>query len=210
MSSYHSSIEEAVFQSLVPRLEADGFSVFPRPSLALLPPFLEDAAPDLIAIKDGKRIAVTIVPGNTTGRADRLGRLLASHPEWEHRVIYAAPHNEDVAPPRIPATIIKSHLDRIEAGFDAMESSAALLWAWSALEAAARSIVPGDFERPQTTAALLEGLAAQGRITPDEADQLRRIGQLRNQTAHGGLTLSPDRRDIEDLISVTRTLLDDA
>jgi uncharacterized protein YutE (UPF0331/DUF86 family) len=75
---------------------------------------------------------------------------------------------------------------------------------WSIFKAAS---TPQTLERPQTTGRLLEVLASDGAITPDEADELRQIARLRNEAAHGRLDVVVTREQIEALAYVIRTLL---
>ena len=65
--------------------------------------------------------------------------------------------------------------------------AAALLLCWATFEAIGRMLVPGQLERPQPPGRLLRVLAQGGYVTPDEADQLRRLANLRNELSHGGL-----------------------
>ncbi len=50
-------------------------------------------------------------------------------------------------------------------------------------------------------------VAAVGDITPDEADNLRGFGTIRNEVAHGGLGLSASREAVEEPIASMRALL---
>jgi hypothetical protein len=61
--------------------------------------------------------------------------------------------------------------------------------------------------RPQPAAALVEKLAGDGYITPDEADVLRRLGPVTNEAAYGRLDPPFGAADIHALIDITRLLL---
>lgn len=61
MPSYMSKSEEAVFQSMVPQLEAEGFSVFVHPSRDMLPAFLSTYHPDVIAYKGDRKVAIEVM-----------------------------------------------------------------------------------------------------------------------------------------------------
>jgi uncharacterized protein YutE (UPF0331/DUF86 family) len=207
MSSTHSQ-EVAVFQTMLPQLEAEGFEVFFHPSRTMLPPFLRTYQPDAIAVKGDKKIAIEIMSssGNAETKLERLRKLFSEHTDWELRVVYA--------PPRVPEQhistpsreLIEDHLKRITAAFDAIGPAASLLIAWSVFEATARSLIP-DLGRPQAPARLLEILASGGYITPTEAEILRRLGRLRNEAAHGRLDATLTREDLDELVRITRTIL---
>jgi uncharacterized protein YutE (UPF0331/DUF86 family) len=83
----------------------------------------------------------------------------------------------------------------------------ALLPAWAALEAAARVLVPDQLARPQPSSRLLELLASEGYVTPEEADALREISHLRNRAAHGDLTVTVSPALIDQLVETIRSLL---
>jgi uncharacterized protein YutE (UPF0331/DUF86 family) len=68
-------------------------------------------------------------------------------------------------------------------------------------------LVPGQLERPEPPGRLVQVLAQGGYVTPDEADQLRRLANLRNELSHGGLGVSVERSDVERLVDVLETLL---
>ena len=91
-----------------------------------------------------------------------------------------------------------------------MGLTAALLTGWAVFEAAARALLPSSLIRPQPPARLIETLASEGYVTPDEADMLRRISRTRNELAHGRLDLTPSRDDVAMLIAVTRSMLEPA
>jgi uncharacterized protein YutE (UPF0331/DUF86 family) len=89
-----------------------------------------------------------------------------------------------------------------------MGPTAALLTGWAVFEAAARALLPSSFPRPQPAARLIETLASEGHVTPDEADRLRGISRTRNEVAHGRLDLTPSRDDVAQLIAMTRSILE--
>ncbi|WP_254070348.1 hypothetical protein [Acidisphaera sp. L21] len=209
MSSYSSQREDAVFQAVVPQLEAEGFSVFLHPSASMLPAFLQGYRPDAIAYKGDRKMAIEITARtqNDGSKLKRLREALQAHPEWELQVFYAPPlRNEDAIPASSRETI-EEHLQRIEGSLEAMGTTAALLLAWATFEAAARRLVPDGFAQPQSPSRLIEVLASQGYVTPDEADTLRGLIQIRNAAAHGRLDLTTTRSQVEDLVGVTRTIL---
>ncbi len=209
MDSFGSQLEEAVLQTILPQLEAEGFKVFVHPSPTMLPAFLRTYRPDAIALKGDRKIAIEVksATADPEAKAARLGNLFQGHPDWELRIVYAPPRTLEEIIPIAPRRVIEERLERIESAANAMDPAAGLLIAWAAFEAAARSLIPEDFGKPQTPARLLETLASNGYITPDEADMLRQLGRVRNQLAHGRLDLAPTRQELENLIRVTRAIL---
>ena len=49
-------------------------------------------------------------------------------------------------------------------------------------------------------------LAAEGHVTPTEADHLRRMAENRNHLIHGGLETSVPEADLQRFIDVLKTL----
>jgi uncharacterized protein YutE (UPF0331/DUF86 family) len=52
----------------------------------------------------------------------------------------------------------------------------------------------------------IEVLAAEGHVTPTEADLLRRLAESRNHLIHGGLETSVPEADLQRFIDVLKTL----
>lgn len=207
--------ERAVLDTMVPELEADGFRVVIHPKRETLPTFLQGFQPDMVAYKDNKNLAIEIIARAAAAPTSKLKernlrQLFAGHPDWELRVIFAPPNNSDVSIPVVSKQTISEHLDHLDSSIDSMGLTAALLTGWAVFEAAARAILPSSLTRPQPPARLIETLASEGYVTPDDADILRRLSRTRNEVAHGRLDLTPFRGDVELLIAVTRSMLEPA
>jgi hypothetical protein len=208
-------LERAVLDTMVPELEADGFRVVIHPKQETLPTFLQGYQPDMVAYKDNKNLAIEIAARAPAAPDSKLKeRVLrarfAGHPDWELRFVYAPPFNSDANIPVVSKQTVSEHLDRLDASVDAMGLTAALLTGWAVFEAAARALLPSSLTRPQPPARLIETLASEGYVTPDEADMLRRLSRTRNAVAHGRLDLTPSRDDVASLIAVTRSILEPA
>jgi uncharacterized protein YutE (UPF0331/DUF86 family) len=187
MASLGSGLERSVLESLVPTLEAEGYHVLVQPPPFVLPPFMGSYRPDAVALKPGKNIAIEVISPvrSGTGKANKLQELFSPHRDWEFRIYYAPPRNADPA----IAVADKESIQRVVANLSQIRETAggvpALLTAWAALEAVGRVLVPSLLARPQTPQRLLEVLASEGYLTPDEADAMREIVHLRNRVAHG-------------------------
>lgn len=206
-------LERAVLDTMVPELEADGFRVVIHPKQDTLPTFLQEYRPDMVAYKDNKNLAIEITARDPAALASKLKeRVLrerfSGHSDWELRFVYAPPINSDANIPVVSKQTVFEHLDHLDASVDAMGFMAALLTGWAVFEAAARALLPFSLKRPQPPARLIETLASEGYVTPDEADMLRRLSRTRNEVAHGRLDLMPSRDDVALLIAVTRSILE--
>ncbi|SFJ54475.1 hypothetical protein [Methylobacterium brachiatum] len=201
--------EQRVLDLITPRLKAEGYEVFTHPSRGLLPAFMQDYQPDAIALGRPKNIAIQIARDAATERpkAAALTERFATSPDWELRIVYAPEGSDDRPVPGVSRDAIPTAIARVESLLAADQPEAALLLGWSVLEAVGRLLLPGDVSRPQPAGQLLERMAMQGIVTPDEADRLRQLAALRNQVAHGALRVAVPGEAVADLIAILREVL---
>ena len=200
-----SAIRERDFlQTLLPGYEAEGFSVFLHPARDMLPPFMRGHQPDAIAVKDDKKIAIEIKRDATRHAAqmEQLRQIFSKHPEWELRVYYipGQPEGEaDIQAPDLPE--IDAALAEVDQLKRAGHLRAALIMAWATLEAAGRALLPQDLARPQPANKLIEVLASEGVVTPNEADSLRKAISLRNAATHGHFAVPITEQEVEQVVA---------
>ncbi|ABD89914.1 hypothetical protein [Rhodopseudomonas palustris] len=204
------SSEAEVIESLLPKYQAEGFDVYVNPSPAILPPFMQAYRPDAIALKKGKKIAIEIV-GPTSpsdNKIEGLQSLFAGQSDWELQVFYASPlasgRNLGIA----SRQLIDGSIRQVETLLSAGHRHPALVMAWATFEAVGRALLPDQLQRPQTPARLVEVLASDGYVTPDEAHVLRRAIAPRNAVAHGDLDAVVDDGLLERFVAILRTLAD--
>jgi hypothetical protein len=200
--------EDNLLDVALTSLQEDGFDIYRRPPPHMLPPFMGGYRPDAIAIGQGRKIAIdVIVEGANVARATEAKDRFRDQKGWEHRVIYARPVAASKALQGASASAIEASLatvDRLnEAGF----LSAALLTGWATFEALGRRLCPDQFRRPQTPARLVEVLASEGQLTPDEADNMRQLIDLRNRLTHGDLEIEVPKQSVDCLTRILHTLL---
>ena len=202
--------EAAVLESIVPQLEAEGFEVYTRPSVHLLPPFMQAYSPDAIALREDRKLAIEVIRKGSSSekRLDELRQLLAGHRDWELRVYWVSPSNTPEPIEPASAKDIAKSIESIEELASESMFAPALLMSWATLEGLGRALLPDRFPRPQTPGRLVEVLAGEGYVTPSEADLLRRLAKVRNQLIHGGLKARAGLKDIERFAAVLRTLLE--
>ncbi|MEI8394569.1 MAG: hypothetical protein WCF85_07530 [Rhodospirillaceae bacterium] len=209
MSSIGNQRETAVLECLVPNLEAEGFQVFLHPSRALLPPFMQPWRPDAIAVKPNEKIAIEVMAESPGGgvKREKLSALFSAHPEWQLRIIYAPPLTQDM-PIKTPSKeVVIETLHRLPRIMEEAGPVPALLTAWAAFEAVARSLVPESLRKPQSPARLIEILASDGYITPNEADQMRGIGRQRSVAAHGDFDITFTPTDLGVVVEIIQILI---
>lgn len=204
----YSGQESQILDSIVPKLEAEGYSVYLRPSRQMLPPFMGDFLPDAIALGSPKNLAIeVVVEGQAPPKVEHLQQRFEASDDWELRLYYLRPNTTDNSLEVAASAAIDDSLRAVEKLASSGQLSAALLIGWATFEAIGRALLPDRFKKPQTPGRLIEVLAAEGHVTPSEADTLRRLANNRNKLIHGMLSLSIDPKDVSAFIGIMRTLL---
>lgn len=201
--------ETAILESILSRLRAEGYDVFRKPPPHVLPEFMADYRPDAIAIGRGKKLAIEIV-GDQSPSAARLRKLqerFAPDSGWELQVVYARSQPAIKSIETVPETSIERSLTTVRELNEAGLTQPALLIAWASFEALGRRLLPEHFERPQTPGRLVEILAREGHLTPDEADAVRQLIASRNLLIHGDLDVQIDKAQIEHFATILGTIL---
>lgn len=198
-----------ILDLVIPNLEDAGYEVFRNPPRQLLPAFMGDYIPDAIAIGAPKNLAIEIVredrPSAVMDR--RLIERFTGVPDWDLRIYYARSGEARTAIAPLPRDVIAAKVESVEKLLAAGETSAALLIGWSILEAIGRNLVPARLERAQPSTRLIEFLAGEGIVTPDEADQMRRLADLRNRVAHGGLETPVTPAEVAAFVATLKLVL---
>ena len=199
--------EDVILERLVPDLKSQGYDVFVHPSKQMVPPFLGEYRPDVIALRDDKNLIIEIKHsgGGETGLQD-LARRFEGQDRWEFRVVWVNPsETEATLAPQSDETI-SARLHEISRLLEAGFTESAMLTSWAAFEAIGRRLMAGEFSRPQSPGRLVQVLAKEGHITPDEADTLRQLGEVRNRFIHGELTAAVNRSQVEAFIKILASL----
>jgi|RhiMetdeSRZDD1v2_1073273.scaffolds.fasta_scaffold50892_2 uncharacterized protein YutE (UPF0331/DUF86 family) len=202
--------ESDVLEHLLPQYQADGYDVYVNPSPSILPPFMQGYRPDAIAVRPDKKVAIEIVRSARTGsgKTEALQSLLADHPDWELRVVYVSPLSSQGALEIASQATIANAIQVVLELKDESRYLPALMMAWATLESIGRALLPDRFSRPQTPARLIEVLASEGYLAPDEADALRAFIPLRNAAVHGVLEPAIDEKQLKSLVGVLRNLVE--
>lgn len=203
--------EQQILDLIAPRLKAEGYTVFAHPSRQVLPAFMRDYSPDAIALGKPKNLAIEILQDQRSSSHERkqIAERFRGVSDWEIRVFYASEFADELVIEGHSHDLIEATLTKVQVLSDADQPEAALLLGWAAFEAFGRSLLPEKRSYPQSSNQLLERLAGDGVVTPEEADVLRRIASLRNAVAHGALNIDVEPRDVSQLITILRCALDE-
>jgi uncharacterized protein YutE (UPF0331/DUF86 family) len=155
-----------------------------------------------------KKLAIEVLregaPSNR--RLDRLRELFSQHKDWELRVYWISPSSTSREIAGASRNVIEQSIEAVEELTADGRTAPALLMAWATFEAIGRAILPDKLQRPQPPGRLTEVLAAEGYITPNEADHLRHLAEGRNHLIHGGLETSVSDADIQRFVEVLKTM----
>ena len=204
------TVEEEMLDRIVQELEAEGYEVYTHPSRILLPAFLENYIPDAVARKRGKNIAVEVLTRSTeaTRKLRRVQALFDGQEGWELRVFWASPASTKESVRVQTPMLIKQRISELRTLITLDQLGPSLLLAWATFEALARAILIEEFRRPQNPGRLIQVLAHQGYLTPNEADQLSRLAEKRNRLIHGDLQVQTSRAELERFLRILETLLE--
>lgn len=200
--------ERYVLDQAAQQLQAEGFSVFLEPDARMLPSFMGEYRPDAIALRPDRKLAIEIKSEDAKrGNAlEEVAKLFQGRTDWSLRIHYARPSSTDVVTTTSSTSVVEATIAEVEGLIKEGRDRAALLLAWAAFEAEARLWLSTDLKWPQTTANLLEIVAGEGHVTPEEADLIRRMAVDRNQIIHGNLELAVSRADLQAFVLTLKTL----
>jgi uncharacterized protein YutE (UPF0331/DUF86 family) len=194
-----------VLETLRPQFEAEGFDVFLHPSPSILPPFMQDYRPDAIAVSPQKKIVIEVLrPLDKSEKIEQLQKLVDHHPDWELHVVRVPSSSSTIAV--APRSSIVDAIARILDLKKDGHMMPALIMSWVALEAIGRALLPEKFGRPQTPERLVELLAYEGYLAPDEADSIRPLITLRNTAVHGALDSAVNEQTLDHFIVILQKL----
>ena len=200
--------EMDILRAVVPELEAEGYEVFLQPSGSFLPAFLQEIRPDAIALGEKKNLAIEIARNTSEARQhlQQLSSQIKGQPKWELRVFWVSPTNSAATLTVQPAAKLRERIEEARKLLAEGHYGSALLIGWATFEATCRALMPKSFELPQTPGRLLEVISSEGYVTPDEADRIRFLGQLRNGFIHGNLDIPMDKDEIAFFVELLSKL----
>jgi hypothetical protein len=203
--------EMAFLELVAERYRRQGFEVAVSPAPGSLPEALRTFVPDLLAQKGNERVVVQIKRRSGAPSGEQLSALaeaVAREPGWRLEVVLFEPPSPPESLPS--AHLILSTVKDAENLYHANQRNAALLLAWSALEAAGKSRLQGDAPHRAHAASpldLLKTLVSLGVLEESDYRNLIDVAQLRNRVAHGTLDneIRPDQ--FARLTAVARSLV---
>lgn len=209
-------MEQKKLEQVAEQYRTDGYAVTVSPSPEVLPPFLSGFSVDLLATRGSERVIVEVKRTRIDLSRDpsvlELGRRVNAESGWRFDLVILEPTTEfdealyDATEPT-PDQVL-SMLDTADELIEKGYLPSACITAWAGLEAAMRKVQPASEANERITPReLLQSLYADGTLTREQYDELRKSSKLRNQVAHGLVPTNIDKASIQTITGIARDLL---
>jgi hypothetical protein len=198
-----------VVEQLVPELEAKGYEVFVHPKKPLVPTFLGDFSPDVLAKRPGKNLVIEVVRQSDESalKLNRLRALFENQPGWELRVVWIMPNSQPKAIEAQDPATVRMRLSEIKELASGGHTEPAFLLAWATFEALARAVYGQEPARPKSPGLIVQELALDGHLTPSEADLAMILKDKRNGLVHGDLRMKVSVDELAQFLSILEIML---
>ncbi len=209
-------LEKRRLEEIAREYKGKGYEVVIQPELNTLPEFLANYQPDIIARRGDETVFIQIKSTASLAKSDYLqmvAQKIQQHPGWRFELIVTNPKTSsevDIGEsPILSEQEILSRLEEAEGLLRTDHHVAALLLAWSAIEATLRIIALKEqisLKRPDTLF-ILKQLTFLAIISKIDYDFLVQSMNLRNIFIHGRKSEKLDTNFIQALLDKTRQLL---
>lgn len=210
------ALEQKRAHALAQEYQHKGYEVIETPGQEQLPEFLLGYHPDLLIRKDNEATVVEVKTRSSLTKEPQLkdlARILHAKQGWNFELVILG---EDVQLDTPEGAIsfkqgdIRQGLETAKQLLTSGAPEAALLIAWSRLEAIVRLIAEEDevtLNQLDSPSSLLKQAVTNGLIAREDYQLLTRIVKYRNAVAHGFTTPDLDSMLVSNLIDTTERLL---
>lgn len=210
------TLEQQRVREVAESYRGKGYEVVLEPKQEQLPDFLSRYRPDLLAKKGEESIIIEVKSKVTLAHAtdlQGLAQAVQAHPGWRFELVVA--NSQALSAEEVAASLSKQDIHQTLRGVAELlerdQVEAALLLAWSTVEAALRlsALDEGLTLEQRDPRYLLTQLATQAVVSRSDYQTLSKVLKLRNQVAHGFRVQEKEtiREATESLIAITRNLL---
>ena len=209
------ALEKQRAHAIAEQYRSKGYVVIEEPSPEQLPEFLSGYHPGLLIRRDNETVVVEVKSRSSLAKDPQvrdLARLLQAKPGWNFELVVVSEGEKLSSPENAHPFERQDILQGIEeaerllgSGF----SQAALLAAWSTLEATVRLLTEEEsilLDR-LTPDYILKQAVTNGVISREDYGFLMNAMKYRNALVHGFKTTDFDSALVRDLISITKRLL---
>ena len=192
-----------------------GYEVIEEPSPDQLPDLLSGYQPDLLVRKGDEVLVVEVKTRSSLSKEPQvrqMAQMLQKEPGWRFELVLVAEGQKLRLPEAARPLAREDVLQRAASAerlLDSGFSEAALLAAWSALEAAVRMLTEeeGIMLERMIPSYVVDQAVANGVISRDEYNLLTDAMEYRNALVHGFKITDLDSGLVEELIITTKRLL---
>lgn len=215
MSTSSAPTEERLLQTVERRYKRRGYNVLRQPRGTDLPRFLSQFEPDMIAYKDQESVVVEVKPRAGLPASQYLAELanaVNAQEGWRFDLAVVNPRNpplidEEVEP--LGQTEIVARIRAVRQLMKAHQDEAAILLAWSTVEAALRLVaaqqdITLESEQP---ASVIKKLYSLGLLSHEEYEMLQQGLRAGTIIGHGFRLPEPEPHFTETLIGKVEELL---
>ncbi|OUL35869.1 hypothetical protein [Nostoc sp. 106C] len=214
MSKTAEALEEKRLQSIAREYKKKGYQVLLHPSRSELPDFLSSFSLDMIAINDQENVVVEVKSKPTLTKSSYLtplAKAVNNQPGWRFELVVTNPVKSAVVEGNAQILLTSEIKERIRLvrELSGKEQAAALILAWSAIEAALRLVgqEQGLELAKKPSLLIIKELYSLGVISQEDYQILDEGLQSRNLIVHGFRETKPTPTLVNDLIGTIEKLL---
>jgi uncharacterized protein YutE (UPF0331/DUF86 family) len=202
-------------RAIAEEYRSKGYEVIEQPSPEQLPEFLAGYHPDVLVQRGDEAIIVEVKSRSSLAKDPQimeLARLIRAEPHWNFELVLVGEEEQLSTPDRARPFERDDILRGIEAAEKLVASGfpeAALLQAWSTLEATVRllSVEGGLVLKGPNSFSILTQATSNGIISRADYNFLAKVMKYRNAFVHGFKTLDFDPALVTELNNLTKGLL---
>lgn len=216
MATPTANIERERLLKLAQEYRDKGYEVSFEPDLEDRPDFLKSYRPDMIVRRGDEAVIIEVksrasLNSSSTQYLRNLAQLVKQYPGWRFELVMTNPEDAAYLPEAegsLQAPEIELRL-QVAKQLAAQHPEAAVLYAWSLIEATLRLVAEKEELSLQRfdPLYLVKQLAVEGAISRSEYQLLMNALSLRNAIAHGFKTTQPTQDFVGELIKMTEQLL---
>lgn len=218
MSQTSTELEHRLLQEIAREYRQRGYRVLEQPGRADLPDFLAAFQPDMIALGNDDNVVIEVKSRAEIATDDSLLLLTAAIENasgWQLDLVVTNPDDALVVGDQaliLSPSEIRARLATVRLLLSRREDEAALLLAWSAIEASLRFLAEKNGIRTTTaqTIFLMKQLYSLGLLGKDDYDLLQTALRERNSIAHSYTSSHPRTTLPDKLLDKATAFLDAA
>ena len=213
-SKYIQGIERKI-KEIAKDYKKKGYQVFIEPNNNMVPQFLFNFKPDLIALSEDDNVVIEVKSSDSQTnftKLEELANIVNSKEKWRFELVFTNPRNKfkiDNELNVIDSLKIEQRITECKSLLSNGNIESAFLLGWATLEATIRTklktidVKNVDLKKP--TLHLLKNLFSFGIFNQTQLRKLELLNQYRNTLIHG-FDINVDKESVENLIETIELL----